>query len=425
MKHRQFKSGLNHCLGLLAVAFILSILILIPAQVEPLLADETTEAELQALRAAQAELGEQMRQAQERLALFQSQKEMENSDLDWLMERSEQQKAAYEEKLKQLAGIAKLQQTVDKDLEVALKRYNRTKENYGKRLEAMYQLSNQTSLEQLLQSKSLTAYLTTRRLMKWISDADEQSLRDLRTQCDELVQKRQDVENQLADMEKIRQAIEQDLEDIQQGIEESQNSTSQLDVDLQQMLEAVNRYVAKDDDIQGGIEALEARLAQEQAAREAALQAQNAGQTPSNQGAAQGAAPQGYTGVLLHWPAPTCGEISSPFSYRNIPEAGINDFHTGIDIPAQLNDPAVAAAPGTVIFTDWMEYGGKTVKIDIGGGLMIMYCHLNDFAVSVGETVTVGQTVGYVGSTGYSTGPHLHFEVQQDGVPVDPMGFLG
>lgn len=99
-------------------------------------------------------------------------------------------------------------------------------------------------------------------------------------------------------------------------------------------------------------------------------------------------------------------------------------LHPGIDIGAAMGTPIRAAAAGTVIVAAYSGGYGNLVVIDHGNGLATAYAHQSQIAVSVGQQVAQGQLIGYVGSTGFSTGPHLHFEVRVNGSPVDPMGYL-
>jgi murein DD-endopeptidase MepM/ murein hydrolase activator NlpD len=117
---------------------------------------------------------------------------------------------------------------------------------------------------------------------------------------------------------------------------------------------------------------------------------------------------------------------ASPYGYRVSPlTGGSGDFHRGQDFVAQCGTAVHAAASGKVTFAGWHEYGGgNRVVVDHGNGLETTYNHLSSFTVKVGQTVTRGDTVALSGTTGASTGCHLHFEVQVNGEVVDPMGWL-
>ena len=122
---------------------------------------------------------------------------------------------------------------------------------------------------------------------------------------------------------------------------------------------------------------------------------------------------------------PVNGRVSSPFGYRVHPIFGTRRLHTGIDMSAPYGATITAAGTGTVILSGPYGGYGNAVVIDHGGGLATLYAHQSKIAVSVGQIVDRGQTVGYIGCTGYCTGPHLHFEARESGVPVDPMKYLG
>jgi len=120
------------------------------------------------------------------------------------------------------------------------------------------------------------------------------------------------------------------------------------------------------------------------------------------------------------WPA--SGPITSPFGYRADPYgSGRSDFHPGIDIGAPMGATITAAADGRVIFAGWYGGYGNAIIIDHGGGVSTLYGHCSQIFVSEHQDVQRGQAIGAVGSTGHSTGPHVHFEVRQNGTPVDPL----
>ena len=116
--------------------------------------------------------------------------------------------------------------------------------------------------------------------------------------------------------------------------------------------------------------------------------------------------------------------ITSSFGYRIHPIYGDRRLHAGIDLRATSGTPIYAAAPGEVVYAGWRGGYGNCVIIDHGGGVATLYAHQSSMAVAEGEEVSRGDVIGAVGSTGFSTGPHLHFEVRVDGVPVDPLGYL-
>lgn len=152
------------------------------------------------------------------------------------------------------------------------------------------------------------------------------------------------------------------------------------------------------------------------AAQLVALQARRASTPAATSTPASAPADSTPSSAGLIWPVP--GPITSPFGPR------WGGFHPGIDIGAGMGTPIHAAASGTVVLAAYDGGYGNFVVIDHGNGLATAYAHQSQIAVSVDEQVSQGQVIGYVGSTGFSTGPHLHFEVRVNGSPVDPMGYL-
>lgn len=122
------------------------------------------------------------------------------------------------------------------------------------------------------------------------------------------------------------------------------------------------------------------------------------------------------------WPA--SGQVTSRFGYRQSPWGGGGDFHPGIDIANDYGTPIVATADGKVIFSDWYSGYGMLVQIDHGNGIVTMYGHNQQIVVKNGDVVKKGQVISYMGSTGLSTGPHVHYEVRINDKAIDPAGFL-
>ena len=122
--------------------------------------------------------------------------------------------------------------------------------------------------------------------------------------------------------------------------------------------------------------------------------------------------------------APVDGPVGSGFGFRSDPITGRAALHTGLDFPAEPGTLIAASAGGVVVFADWHSEYGHTVEIDHGNGLVTRYAHCLKMTVKTGQVVKRGQFVAEVGSSGRSTGPHLHFEVLLQGVPQDPARFL-
>lgn len=129
--------------------------------------------------------------------------------------------------------------------------------------------------------------------------------------------------------------------------------------------------------------------------------------------------------LKMKWPLPGDHSVASKFGPRNINVPGASTYHQGWDIGGALNANIVAALDGTVSYVGYEENGaGNYVQIDHGNGVKTEYFHCNEILVKKGDKVTAGQTIARVGSTGVSSGPHLHFGVQIDGVRIDPEYFL-
>ncbi len=129
----------------------------------------------------------------------------------------------------------------------------------------------------------------------------------------------------------------------------------------------------------------------------------------------------GGTGDMIR---PVAGVITSPFGWRMHPILHYRKFHTGVDFGVGYGSPIHAADSGTVIYATWMGGYGNVIIVNHGAGISTLYAHQSALLVGVGSSVSRGQVIGRVGSTGLSTGPHLHFEVRVNGNPVDPMGYI-
>lgn len=126
---------------------------------------------------------------------------------------------------------------------------------------------------------------------------------------------------------------------------------------------------------------------------------------------------------LLKWPVPSVYTVTSGFGPRVDPVEGLDGFHFGLDIGAHMGTPVVAAGDGVVVLAGWAGKAGRAVIIRHDNGIETRYFHLSKIIVKRGQKVKAGETIGYVGSTGKSTGPHLHFEIRTNGRPINPIEF--
>lgn len=274
-----------------------------------------------------------------------------------------------------------------------------------KRLIDIYENGDLTYANVLLSARSFSDFVE-----RW------EDLRLLIASNERAVRARKVAEAQVA-------AVEADLDrtrmQLQQEQEAQVQARSQLDSlagERQNLVElaAVQRrhvaaQVAEMEDLSAAEEAqLEALIREREA--ELAAKRRAAGITGN-------VANEGGTGAFS-WPV--TGTITSPFGWRSNPFGGSPEFHQGLDIAAPTGTTVTAAGGGTVIMAQWYGGYGNYILIDHGGGYSTGYGHLSAIYVSNGQNVTRGQAIGAVGSTGQSTGPHLHFEVRIDGKPVDP-----
>ncbi|MEM9466505.1 MAG: peptidoglycan DD-metalloendopeptidase family protein [Actinomycetota bacterium] len=250
---------------------------------------------------------------------------------------------------------------------------------------------------------------------------------------------RADLEQRLVELEASRVEAEELRAEVQARVAAWQQLSNEIEEADRQLTDEIVRL---EEEARRAAEAEARRLAEEEARRlaeeEAARQAEEdaADEDADTDPAAEGdepaegdadpadGAPAEPSGdfAITHRPVP--GGITSPFGDRVHPIFGTVRMHFGVDFDGESGDPIVAAADGVVLFSGWRNGYGNTIMISHGGGWTTLYAHQTDNNVSVGQEVSGGDLIGWVGSTGWSTGSHLHFEVRLDGVALDPAGFL-
>jgi len=247
----------------------------------------------------------------------------------------------------------------------------------------------------LLASRDLRELSDRRRQLQRIYRQDQQLLTNLKASVDRVRAKRQMVIAQENEVALVRQKLE------------AQKSYWQGEVAVQ--VKIINKL--KSD--RQAIESAELRLQQDSQRLQQLIIAKS---LPN-----PGIVIVPGTGRLQY---PTYGRISSPFGWRIHPILGYQKFHNGIDFAAETGTPIYAADTGTVLMAEWYGGYGYAVIIAHGNEISTLYAHCSELYVQVGQVVQKGQVIAAVGSTGFSTGPHLHFEVRFRGEPIDPAPYL-
>ena len=360
-------------------------------------------------------------------------------------------------KLDQLNGeMQKLQAEIAQtkaELEAAKEELLEKKDLYAKRLRAMYIANDRGYLDILLDSTDAESLIGNARMIRSIATSDRKLIDEINAKVKEIEEKQAllaEQEKQLAQKQEQARIEKSNLEAANAQktsfMNNLVNDLSSYEAQYDEMLresDAIQSQIANlDISIQKAKDEEAARLARQRAAEaEARRQKESSGRANSAskrsgnasysgsrstsadvvQYGAQ-AKPEARTGEF-YWPVPGHHRITSPFGYRMHPILKYRKLHTGVDIGAPNGTPVVSAGSGTVIASRFMGGYGNCIMIDHGGKVTV-YGHLSSRAVSPGQSVSAGQTIGYVGSTGMSTGAHLHFEVRVNGAVQNPLNYL-
>ncbi len=239
---------------------------------------------------------------------------------------------------------------------------------------------------------------------------------DARAEQAELDVRLDELADARAEAEELRAEVQFRIADWEAVNAEIAAADAEIAAEIRRLEEALARQAAE--------EAAAARRAAEEAAAQEAAEADEAAEDGEAGGAeleiTEPVAVGGFT--VTHRPVP--GPVTSSFGPRMHPIFGTTRPHNGIDFDGDTGDPIVAAASGNVLMAGWINGYGNTVVISHGNGFTTLYAHQDSIAVVAGDAVDGGQTIGFVGSTGWSTGPHLHWEIRVEGIAVDPALYI-
>lgn len=278
------------------------------------------------------------------------------------------------------------------ELEKAAKELDRTTELLMNRLHHIYTAGDISYLEVLLGAQGFSDLINRMELMKAIVEQDKEIMDEVALERTRIEIKKSDLEASAQKLVAIRQQQERARIELTSRQGERAVFLKSVQQNLKQFEQELDRLEQQEN-------AILRQIAQE-----------------SGDGA--------FVGGEFKWPVPGYHRISSPFGMRTHPVLKTRRMHHGIDIPAPSGANVTAAQAGTVVSVAVMGGFGKVVMLDHGGGIHSLYAHLSRQVVSKGQWVDKGQVVGKIGSTGMSTGPHLHFEIRKGGTPINPAGYL-
>lgn len=272
------------------------------------------------------------------------------------------------------------------------------------RIQFMYENGQTSYLEALLSSRNISEFLNSADYIAQIQSYDRQKLTEYQDTVESIVNLEAQLEHEYTDLEALKSTVESNKATVAAMMRQKESELADISGDIEDAQSDADYYAAE-------IQAQEELIA--------AIKRAEA------EKAAAGVEEHPYTGGAFRWPCPSSTRVTSDYGTRVSPMSGASSNHKGIDIGASAGADIIAAADGTVTAASYSSAAGNYVMIDHGGGLYTVYMHASSLLVSPGQTVSAGDVIAKVGSTGISTGSHLHFGVSLNGSYVSPWSYLG
>ena len=279
------------------------------------------------------------------------------------------------------------------------------------RIRFMYERGNSAYISLILEAENFSEMLNKAEYIEEISNYDREMLKEYQETKEAIVFLKEQLEKEEEMLQSAQEEAAKKEGEMSDLIDQKEKQIENYETDINNKEKAIKEYEAEIAAQNATIAALEAQIAQTE--RELAdVSGNDVGETPF------------YGGGTFCWPAPSYTRISDDYGNRIHPTLGVQQFHNGIDMAAPNGSPILAAESGTVVAATYNSSMGNYIMINHGNGLYTIYMHASALYVSTGQKVTRGQKIAAVGSTGRSTGPHLHFSVRQNGSYVNPRNFL-
>ena len=365
---------------------------------------------------------EDAKKAKQKIADLKNQKEQISGELSKLNQANAEQKAQYELIASQLeAALDEKAAALDEYIE-AQENLEKQQKLFTDRITIMFEYQNKSTLEVLLESDSIAGFFTNMQVISLIADSDAQAVDMLQSALDDAELQADLKLKHAEEMQAIADEKKRQLDELEKLIGQTEETLSNVDTNIDSMEKMEDELEKEAKNLEAKIKSLQTQYNKENAATGGG----GAGTTTYNSGGTKTVG-----GVTWRWPT-YCTSITSYYGYRIHPVYKTKKFHSGVDIGAGYGDTIMAAASGTVILVSEPVEGknkggsgyGNYCVIDHGNGYTTLYGHARDIYVKVGQKVSRGKAIGEVGSTGTSTGAHLHFEVRVNGSTANPLNYL-
>lgn len=318
--------------------------------------------------------------------------------------------ASIETNEKEIADMEEQVEAVNQELELAQEKQKTQYESMKLRIKYMYENSDDNYLQYLLESRSLADLFSREEYIEKITSYDKNLLLQYQSVLNEVSVAQMKAQSKLKEMEATREALQYQKKTIKRLIQEKNRQVKIYKGQIQDSQQDVSDYAQQIASQEEEIEALLQKQRDKIAAQESQSGNDDKQVVPT-------------TGDYA-WPLTTSGRITSSFGYRSAPTAGASSYHKGVDIAVSVGTSVLATKDGKVVTATYSSSAGNYVAIYHGNGTYSYYMHCSSLSVSVGDRVKKGQVIAKSGSTGISTGPHLHFAIYKNGTYVNPMYYV-